>query len=69
MLWLMMKVHPFYTRFIPTMMTRLTNTSSASFLVENVNRSVCRDVIGLRIYMSGWQEMENFHCLSLKTQL
>jgi hypothetical protein len=26
-------------------------------------------VIGLRIYLSGWQEMENFHCLSLKTQL
>ena len=32
-------------------------------------RSVCRDVMGLRIYLFGWQEMENFHCLSLKTQL
>ena len=38
-------------------------------IVGGGNRSVCRDVIGLSIYLSGWQEMENFHCLSLKTQL
>ena len=24
-------------------------------------RSICRDAIGLRMYLSGWQEMENFH--------
>jgi hypothetical protein len=44
-------------------------TTVGCFTTFGQYRSVCRDVIGLRIYLSGWQEMENFHCLSLKTQL
>ena len=33
------------------------------------NRDVHHDVTGLRIYLSGWQEIKNFYCLSMKAQL
>ena len=48
----------------------LHNTHRASSLFgEEYYRDVRRDVTGLRIYLCGWQEIKNFACLSMKTQL